>query len=376
MTAVHARAPIALVALLLVLGLVAPELAASSDTRSQRERARQQRADVARQIDTLRSNDQELAAAVARLDGLIRSQQADVSAARQALAAAEEEVAETQRRLAATRERTVELRHILVERAVDAYIRPGGDDLDHLLDSSDFGEANRRQVLLQQVSANDQDLIDELRAAAEDLEVLEAENLAAAERARQRREATESRLSELQQSRAAQAQARAELDRRIADFRREADALSAEEGRLTRLIAEQERSRRGQVVSTGPVSASGLVWPVRGVVTSEYGQRWGRLHAGIDVSAPTGRPIVAAQTGRVIQSGWMGGYGNSVVIDHGGGFTTVYAHMSRIAASNGSSVSRGTVIGYVGSTGNSTGPHLHFETRVNGSPQNPRRYLP
>ncbi len=376
MTAARARAPIALVVLLLVVGLVAPELAASADPRSQRERARQQRADVARQIDTLRSNDQQLAAAVARLDGLIQAQQADVAAARQALAAAEAEVAETQRRLAATRQRTVELRQLLVERAVDAYIQPGGDELEQLLDSSDFGEASRRQVLLQQVSANDQDLVDQLRAAAEDLEVLEAENLAAAERARQRREAAESRLGELQASRAAQAQARAELDRRIADFRREADALAAEEGRLTRLIAEQERARRGQVVSTGPVSASGLVWPLRGVVTSEYGQRWGRLHAGIDISAPTGRPIVAAQSGRVIHSGWMGGYGNTVVIDHGGGFTTVYAHMSRVAAGNGSSVSRGAVIGYVGSTGNSTGPHLHFETRVNGNPQNPRRYLP
>jgi murein DD-endopeptidase MepM/ murein hydrolase activator NlpD len=100
------------------------------------------------------------------------------------------------------------------------------------------------------------------------------------------------------------------------------------------------------------------------------------MHEGIDVGASTGTPIWAAKAGRVIHSGWMSGYGNVVVIDHGGGFTTVYAHQSRIAAGDGASVDRGQVIGYVGSTGRSTGPHLHFETRFGGSPRNPMNYLP
>ena len=100
------------------------------------------------------------------------------------------------------------------------------------------------------------------------------------------------------------------------------------------------------------------------------------MHQGIDIAAPTGTPIVAAKAGDVIFAGGMGGYGNCVIIDHGGGFSTLYGHQSRIAAGDGQSVERGQVIGYVGSTGHSTGPHLHFETRVNGSAQNPRRYLP
>lgn len=115
---------------------------------------------------------------------------------------------------------------------------------------------------------------------------------------------------------------------------------------------------------------------MRGVVTSEYGPRWGSFHAGIDVGAPEGTPIAAAKGGVVISAGSLGGYGNLVVIDHGGGFSTAYAHQSRIAAREGERVGQGDIIGYVGSTGVSTGNHLHFEVRVGGSAQNPRNYLP
>jgi murein DD-endopeptidase MepM/ murein hydrolase activator NlpD len=117
------------------------------------------------------------------------------------------------------------------------------------------------------------------------------------------------------------------------------------------------------------------MWPIRGPITSGFGMRWGRMHSGIDIGGPIGMPIHAAKSGTVITSSWMGGYGNAVVISHGGGFSTLYGHQSRIAVHDGQSVSQGETIGYVGSTGNSTGPHLHFETRVNGTPQNPRNFL-
>jgi murein DD-endopeptidase MepM/ murein hydrolase activator NlpD len=110
-------------------------------------------------------------------------------------------------------------------------------------------------------------------------------------------------------------------------------------------------------------------------VTSGFGQRWGRLHAGLDIAAPEGTPIYAAKAGTVIHAGPQGAYGNLVLVDHGGGLVTAYAHQSRIATSVGASVSQGQLLGYVGNTGRSTGPHLHFETRVNGSAQNPMNFF-
>ena len=121
-------------------------------------------------------------------------------------------------------------------------------------------------------------------------------------------------------------------------------------------------------------SSAGLIWPVSGPVVSPFGMRWGRLHSGIDIAAGYGTPIHASASGTVIFAGWMGGYGNFVIIDHGGGLSTAYAHQSSIAVGGGS-VSQGQVIGYVGCTGHCFGPHLHFEVRINGSPVDPMGYL-
>lgn len=134
--------------------------------------------------------------------------------------------------------------------------------------------------------------------------------------------------------------------------------------------------------TAGVVAGSGrFILPISGRISSEYGYRIHpisgvrKLHAGMDISAGSGTPIGAAGPGTVIFAGWRGGYGNAVIIDHGGGIATLYAHQSRLAASTGQSVSTGQIIGYVGSTGYSTGPHLHWEVRVNGTPVNPRGYL-
>ncbi|HCJ11228.1 MAG TPA: hypothetical protein DHW14_08735 [Clostridiales bacterium] len=112
-------------------------------------------------------------------------------------------------------------------------------------------------------------------------------------------------------------------------------------------------------------------WPVLGPVTSYYGPRWGRFHHGIDIGAPYGSYIRAARAGRVVFAGWKGGYGYTVILDHGDGVTTLYAHASRLLVRYGQWVETGQVIAKVGSTGYSTGPHLHFEVRVNGVSVNP-----
>lgn len=160
--------------------------------------------------------------------------------------------------------------------------------------------------------------------------------------------------------------------------------------RSERELARQSASIQGMLSKRSssnsvPAATGVFLRPCGGRITSYFGYRIHPIfktkiyHTGVDIGAPMGTPIRAANSGRVIYTGWYGGYGKVVIIDHGNvkgrPTSTLYAHQSRIAASNGQNVSRGQIIGYVGSTGYSTGPHLHFEVRINGRPVNPLNYI-
>lgn len=119
-----------------------------------------------------------------------------------------------------------------------------------------------------------------------------------------------------------------------------------------------------------------LLKPVQNaLITSQFGFRWGRPHQGIDMAAPVGTPILSAEHGKVVYSGWKQGYGNFVAVDHGHGYTTHYAHCSKVLVRTGQSVTKGQPIAKVGNTGHSTGPHLHFEVVANGIHRNPVKFL-
>lgn len=139
--------------------------------------------------------------------------------------------------------------------------------------------------------------------------------------------------------------------------------------------ASAPRTSSAKTVASSRGSVSGIIWPLRGVITSVFGPRWGTVHKGIDIAAPTGTNVVAAMSGTVIYSGWESGYGNLVVIEAPNGLQTYYGHNSELIVESGQTVSRGQLISKVGSTGNATGPHLHFEIRKGGVPQNPMGYL-
>lgn len=178
--------------------------------------------------------------------------------------------------------------------------------------------------------------------------------------------------------------------RHVASEVTEIENLSAEqEAQLEALIVERQREieaqqaaqRRAQGI-VGQTSAPGVLsWPVSGTITSPFGWRRNpfgggmEMHPGLDIAAPMGTTVTAAASGTVISAGWYGGYGNYILIDEGGGMATGYGHLSQIFVAAGQQVQRGQAIGAVGSTGASTGPHLHFEVRINGKPTDPAAYL-
>ena len=368
----------------MVMALATPAFA-DATPEEKRAAAAAKKAQAAAQLDTLKANDTELEAAVKALDVGVAVQAATTDAATQALRAAERNLGSAQSRLAATEARMADLRTKVSEAAVRAYVHPGGDTLLEIVRSKDLGEASRRQALLSHVVSSERDIVDQMRAARQD-EQMEKENLAAAtEVAADRRKASSEKLAGLERARNDLVKLKNALDTRIAQVTAEVVALSREEATLSALI--RNRSLPAEASDSAPAGAaareaparvggSGVAWPTNGSVTSGFGYRWGNLHAGIDIANGVGTPIRAAKAGTVILSGWNSGYGNCIVIDHGGGFSTLYGHMTRLRVSEGARVGQGDLIGDMGSTGNSTGSHLHFETRVNGSAQDPNRYLP
>ncbi|HVF14774.1 MAG TPA: peptidoglycan DD-metalloendopeptidase family protein [Acidimicrobiales bacterium] len=378
---------------LLVVALAPPAWSAapSNTPEEQRDAAREKKAAIAAEVDTLKASNDDLETAVRDLDAGVQVQSNQTESAKRALQSAETGLGSAESKLAATEERMAGLRQQVAVAAVRAYVHPGGEPLLEIVRSKDLGEASRRQVLLSSVVSSDRDALDQMRAARQDQQFDKANLAKARDLAQDRRKAAAEHLAELQEALNQQNRLKGALDTRIAEYTAEVDALTREEATLSALIrsrqaaaaAEAEAEAEAEVEAGAEagadeeaVSDSGMVWPASGPVTSGFGMRWGRLHSGIDIGAGYGASIRAAQGGTVILAGYNGGYGNCVVIDHGGGLSTLYGHMSSVQASEGEAVDAGDGIGEVGSTGNSTGPHLHFETRIDGSAENPMRYLP
>ena len=369
--------------------------------REEREAAVAEAAAVAQELDLARAANRELEIALAALDEDVRLKQERVAAAGRSLIAAREEVAVHEERIEAIRDLIAGLNDEALASVVDAYVDGTADALDVFGNATSIGEVSTRRTLSDNVNRARTDSVDQLRQLSSELDVELVANERAEVELAERRDNEAAQLRELEaaqrsqqaisdalQERIGEASSAMdvleglidELDERIRIEDEEVERLAAERAAERAAAAERERRAAAEQAAAGnpPVVGSGAIrWPVDNPrVTSEYGPRWGRLHAGIDIAAPTGTPLYAADSGTVVYSAWRGGYGNAVVIDHGNQFSTLYGHMTELGVQEGDTVDSGELIGWMGCTGSCTGPHVHFETRVNGTAQDPRIYLP
>ncbi len=338
------------------------------------------------EISAYTSKINRLEAHIGRLQRRQAEIQADLDAKRAELARLQRELRSERRRLVRLRKRLAESRAALAERMVQLYQADKPDIVTVILNAKGFADLLERGEFMERVSQQDQKIIGIVRAARTDALTTEKKLSTLTHRQKRvtsivlaNRNEIASVKEELIGTRVGLHGTRTDKQQALAGVRQSRQEL---EGHLASLEKEEAKVR-ATLAGTGtnftPPAGGGngqLMWPVNGPITGSFGEsRPGHMHAGIDIAAPGGTPIRAAASGKVVLLGFTGGYGNFTCVQHTSSMSTCYAHQSRYGTSMGASVSKGQVIGYVGSTGHSTGDHLHFEVRINGAPTSPLNYL-
>ncbi len=365
-------------ALLLLAGGAVPVLADEiedhqrqlQDIKQQMQQHQQKAADAQKKVTSI---SEQLRVIQVDLDAAM----ADYNAIKSRRQYTEQQIAINTAILAKAEKSLAERTKILNKRIRDIYENGQVSYLDVLLGATDFNDFTTRADLLKRVLAQDAALIDKVRAERAlvvqkkaELErdraaILELEKAAAAKKS----------VIETRRNERAAVLDSAVHERDTAE--RAYQELLETSRRIEQMIRNKKSGNREEMGASGAMS-----WPISGPITSPYGWRthpiFGtqRYHSGVDIGADYGDPIRAADGGVVIYADWMGGYGYAVIIDHGGGISTLYGHNNELLVGVGQRVYKGQVIARAGSTGYSTGPHCHFEVRQNGSPVNPLAYLP
>lgn len=361
--------------------------------------------DLQGQIDSSRLEQENWQQVIEDVSAKLKQIQADLDAANARLQSIQTKQAEINAQIAQTQNEIVKMeaylktRQDVLNRRVRAiYMHGQLNYLEVILGANSFSDFANRVELLKRVIRSDYNLILEIQKQKAAIEAKKAQleedkrqlDALAAEAEKTRQEIAKKKaeqqkvLDAAKSNKTAAAQMEQDLNAQLASVRnliqqRLAAAEAARQAAQQQAASDDEGgggSDDNYVQGTGAMG-----WPCSGPITSPFGYRTHPIfgttifHAGIDIGVDYGTPIHAADSGVVVYSGWISGYGNAVIIDHGGGISTLYGHNQSLAVSEGQSVSKGSVIAYAGSTGNSTGPHCHFEVDVNGSPVNPMGYL-
>lgn len=276
----------------------------------------------------------------------------------------------------------METKSAVFTKRINEIYRTGGVNFFGLLLTSDtLADFISRSYFFEKIMGRDMDIVNQIiqehtkiKQNKNELEGLTTEIKKLARTIQGKKTYIENLAEEKQKVYKSLEQRKKEYEKNVAELEQSSREI---EQWIKKIIAE--RQAKGLAV---PHGTGTFIWPLYGRITSTFGYRrspiWGmgNMHTGLDIATSYGTPIRAADGGEVIYSGWWRGYGKMVIIDHGKGISTLYGHMSRIYAQKDQKIGKGQIVGLVGSTGWSTGPHLHFEVRKQGTPQNPIRWLP
>ncbi len=354
------------------------------EARKERDELREDRAKALRELESAKLADEELADLIIWLNTEIATTELAVARLRSELVVVEAELAQARQTQQDARDETARLKEEIATIAVAGFVRSTRKE-EAFFSAGSIADAHRQDSLIREANAEPAELLDEMRRVQEEGRLAEAAVTDAAQATIELEAQLAGVLAGLEADQTESTELKAEYEQRVADWQAKVDEWDTSIADLTEfIIANTPPSTTGFTSAPPPSdpSVQGYQWPLVGRLSSGFGPRvhpiFGtrRMHTGLDIGGRSGEPIYAAKGGVVIFAGWRGGYGNTVVVDHGDGFSTLYAHQSQIGSAVGQEVTIGEVIGFVGSTGWSTSPHLHYELRMNGQPIDPLPYLP
>lgn len=319
---------------------------------------------------------------IAKLSDQIQSYETEIGTLNSQIRDLEENLEETQKNLEKAEENCEEQEELLKERLIVLYEAGEYSYIDVLLNSTSLTDLISNYYLITEIAEKDTEMLESLENTKKQIEI-----------SKQTLENNKAELESIKETKVAKSQAlestKAQKNKQVAALNEEEKALQEKIDEYQKNVADlEEQIKKAATTNNSNLNSSyngsGMIWPTPNCryVTSPYGKRihpvygYQGFHTGMDIGANNGSAVVAVQDGVVSLASWNGGYGNCVMINHGGGISTLYGHASKLAVKVGQTVKQGDVIMYVGSTGVSSGPHLHFEVRKNGSHVEPSQYLP
>lgn len=351
----------------------------ADDKRAELNQVQQKMQEMAEKKAAAREKAEAASAALSEVTGSLRELQQEAKVLQQQSDELQGRIDDNRAELEKKQAQVKERQGIYKKRLRDIYMNGQVNYLDVLLGAKDFSDFSSRMYLLQRIIKSDVALMEQMQKDADEIAARKAQLDAQMQEIRTTQNMLAAKTDRVECLRKQRAAMLSDAEAEEQQSQDEYERLLAVSEQIAAMLRNMEENGS---TATAPSVTTGYIWPCNGVITSPFGWRthpiFGttKYHSGLDIGVDYGTPILATNSGTVIYSGWLGGYGNAVMIDHGGGLVSLYAHNDSLNVYEGQYVTQGTCIAYAGSTGYSTGPHCHFEMRLHGEVVDPMGYLP